>query len=200
MLYFALEYRRAIDRLTGDQASGLRAYELGNEEWELVKQVTDVLKVYKHATLRFSRGTPSLPSVIPAMDHIDDVLTTQSLDTKYLPAVRAACALSKKTLNRYYEKTDVSKTYRIAMMLHPRHKLQYFRNRTWPEEWIIEAHALLRSEFDENYASIPVPDDFAEVQRVTQPKPEVRTIITATLFNAIDFAFTRIRTATSTVK
>ncbi|KAF6741083.1 hypothetical protein DFP72DRAFT_835320 [Ephemerocybe angulata] len=175
MLIFALEYRRAIDRLAADQSTGLRAYELGKEEWELVGQLADVLKVYKHATLRFSRSTPSLPSVIPAMDHIDDVLTTQSIDAKYLPAIRAACALSKKTLNRYYEKTDMSKTYRLAMILHPRHKLQYFRNRKWEEDWIVAAQALIREEYDENYAPIPVAAEFAEVQRVTQAKPEVRT-------------------------
>lgn len=74
------------------------------------------LQIYKHATLFFSRSTPSLPTVIPAMDHIDDVLTNQSLDNAtFSPAIRAACTLSKRTLNRYYNKTDHSENYRIAM-------------------------------------------------------------------------------------
>lgn len=73
-------------------------------------------KVYKHAMLFFSRSTPSLPTVIPAIDHIDDLLTNQSLNKmKFLPSIRAACSLSKKTLNRYYNKTDESENYRIAM-------------------------------------------------------------------------------------
>lgn len=73
-------------------------------------------QVYKHATLFFSCATPSLPTVIPAMDHIDDILTSQSIDKKkFLPSIRAACSLSKKTLNRYYNKTDQSENYRIAM-------------------------------------------------------------------------------------
>lgn len=50
------------------------------------------------------------------MDHIDTVLTTNALDTsKYTLPIRAALAMGKKTLNRYYSKTDHSDLYRVAM-------------------------------------------------------------------------------------
>ena len=50
------------------------------------------------------------------MDHIDDILTEQSINkTAFLPSIRAACMLSKQTLNRYYNKTDESENYHIAM-------------------------------------------------------------------------------------
>jgi hypothetical protein len=49
------------------------------------------------------------------MDHIDEVLTSQSLDSDYEPAIRAALGLAKKLLNRYYSATDHSEVYRIAM-------------------------------------------------------------------------------------
>jgi len=49
------------------------------------------------------------------MDHIDEYLATASQNVKYSEAIRAALALGKKTLNRYYDKTDHSKVYRIAM-------------------------------------------------------------------------------------
>lgn len=49
------------------------------------------------------------------MDHIDEVLTTASIDQKYEPAIRAAASLAKKTLNRYYHLSDDSEAYRIAM-------------------------------------------------------------------------------------
>ena len=70
-------------------------------------------QVFKHATLFFSRSTPNLATVIPAMDHIDEVLTTQAVDTSdsLLPSIRAACSLARKTLNRYYERTDLSEMY-----------------------------------------------------------------------------------------
>jgi hypothetical protein len=74
-----------------------------------------LLKILKDATLYFSRGTPTLANVIPAMDHIDKELATKSVDPSYDPAIRAALTMAKKTLNRYYDRTDHSEVYRIAM-------------------------------------------------------------------------------------
>jgi hypothetical protein len=73
------------------------------------------LKVLKDATLFFSRSTPNLATVIPAMDVIDQRLTSYSCNVKYLPSIRAAVGLAKKTLDRYYQLTDSSEVYRIAM-------------------------------------------------------------------------------------
>jgi hypothetical protein len=49
------------------------------------------------------------------MDHIDEHLASASISQKYDPAIRAAVAIGKKTLNRYYDWTDHSELYRIAM-------------------------------------------------------------------------------------
>ena len=49
------------------------------------------------------------------MDHIDTYLTTVSQDLKYLSAIRASVALRKTHLNKYYDMTDNSEVYRIAM-------------------------------------------------------------------------------------
>ena len=66
----------------------------------------------------FSRATPNLPTVIPAMDHIDTVFTDACQRTsKFSPAVWAEIQIAKKTLNRYYSLTDASELYRIAMGL-----------------------------------------------------------------------------------
>jgi hypothetical protein len=43
MLVFALEYRQAIDEISGDRE--MRKYELDDEEWSLVQQLCDVLEV-----------------------------------------------------------------------------------------------------------------------------------------------------------
>jgi hypothetical protein len=57
------------------------------------------------------------------MDHINKMLTTHALNIKkeFLPLVQAACGLARKTLNRYYERTDFSEVYRIRAysQLHP---------------------------------------------------------------------------------
>lgn len=49
------------------------------------------------------------------MDHMDRVLTSQSIDRTFEAPIRAALAMGKKTLNRYYTLTDASETYRISM-------------------------------------------------------------------------------------
>jgi hypothetical protein len=51
------------------------------------------------------------------MDHIDEHLATAAIDrvNKYPLAIKAALAIGKKTLNRYYDKTDHSEVFRIAM-------------------------------------------------------------------------------------
>ena len=74
MLVFALKYRQAIDRITGDK--DMRKYELLEEEWGLVQQLCDVLQVcfarvpilylkflqiFKDATLFFLMQHPICP-------------------------------------------------------------------------------------------------------------------------------------------
>lgn len=72
-------------------------------------------QIFKDATLFFSRSTPNLATVLPAMDHIDAHLATASQDLKYSAAIRASVALGKTHLNKYYDMTDSSEVYRIAM-------------------------------------------------------------------------------------
>jgi hypothetical protein len=49
------------------------------------------------------------------MDHIDKHLATAALSGDYPKAIKAALDIGKKTLNRYYNKTDHSEVFRIAM-------------------------------------------------------------------------------------
>ena len=85
------------------------------------------LQIFKDATLFFSRSTPNLATVIPAMDHIDAHLANASQNLKYSPAIRASLALGKAHLNKYYDMTDHSEVYRIAMSecSSPNHFIQF---------------------------------------------------------------------------
>ncbi|KAJ7811653.1 hypothetical protein B0H13DRAFT_1550783, partial [Mycena leptocephala] len=123
----------------GDRKLDLRIYEMDDAEWLVAQQLADVLEILKQATLFFSRKTPNLAMVIPAMDRIDQDFATRSLSSDYHPAIRIALSLGKATLNKYYDKTDHSETYRIAMILHPKHKLAYFRKAGWEDAWIRSA-------------------------------------------------------------
>ena len=74
------------------------------------------MQLFDDATLYFSdEENPNIPLVIPAMDHIDSELSASALNESYSPAIRAAASLGKKTLNRYYDKSDETEIYRIAM-------------------------------------------------------------------------------------
>jgi hypothetical protein len=64
--------------------------------------------------LFFSRGTLTLAMVIPTMDHINQVLASQSLKRSFETPIRVALAMGKKTINCYYTLTDSSEVYRIA--------------------------------------------------------------------------------------
>ncbi|TFK59205.1 hypothetical protein BDN72DRAFT_752156, partial [Pluteus cervinus] len=123
----------------GDRELGLRKFELSEKEWTVAEELLEQLKILKHATSYFSRGTPNLATVIPAIDTVDEKFTNAIRDEKVNPAIRSAIILAKRTLNKYYSLTDQSSAYRIAMILHPRHKLKYFEQAGWDTEWIAEA-------------------------------------------------------------
>jgi len=74
-----------------------------------------LFQIFKDATLFFSRSTPNLAKVVPAMDHIDWHLATTAHDDNYKPCIQAAVAMGKKLLNKYYSYTDHLELYRIAM-------------------------------------------------------------------------------------
>ncbi|EMD37570.1 hypothetical protein CERSUDRAFT_49675, partial [Gelatoporia subvermispora B] len=100
MLQFTMEYRKAVDSITMDRTHNLRKFELSNGDWEIVQQLCSI---FNDATFFFSRDVPNLPVVVPAMDYIDRHLSNNSLDTTYLPCVRAALALGKELLKKYYD-------------------------------------------------------------------------------------------------
>lgn len=43
-------------------------------------------------------------------------------------------------------------------VLHPRHKLQYFRDANWDDEWIATATGIIRDEFERAYADLPIEE------------------------------------------
>jgi len=45
MLNFALDYRAAIDAIIDEKEMKMRQYELSEDDWGIVKQLRDVLKV-----------------------------------------------------------------------------------------------------------------------------------------------------------
>ena len=52
MLEFAIKYRKVIDNLTSDCELGLWSYEMDSDEWVIVKQLRDILKVIEAISLQ----------------------------------------------------------------------------------------------------------------------------------------------------
>ena len=77
----------------------------------IIDQACNLKQIFKDATLFFSRDTPNIATVIPAMDH----LMNATLNPKYPTSIKATIAIGKKTLNCYYDKTDHSEVFHIAM-------------------------------------------------------------------------------------
>ena len=115
------------------------------------------------------------------MDHIDTYLATATQNTRYSSSIRASLAIGKRTLNRYYNKTDHSEVYRIAMgrvysrgmnfidkllVLHSCHKLHYFKSAGWEPEWIETARSIVRDEFDRTYAFMDMEDNVISKNKV----------------------------------
>ena len=143
--------------------------------WRYLYQISSMsllnafLEIFKDVMLFFSRGTPNLTTVIPAMDHIDNTLATKSDSSQFSLPIWAALVIGKNTINMYYSKTDHSEVYRIAMskyihaffsafisnicspaswiVLHPQHKLAYFKTQGWEDDWIETAYNLVHEEF-----------------------------------------------------
>ena len=112
------------------------------------------------------------------MDHIDKVLaSTSESPYQFSMSIRAALAIGKKAINKYYNKTDHSEVYRIAMgeqlfflhcllgliwiclVLHPRHKLKYFKAQKWDDSWIQTTRNIVRAEFERSYQSQDILGD-----------------------------------------
>lgn len=51
MLAFAVDYRLAIDSITGDRDMKLRQYELNEDEWEAAVQLRAALKVCRNISI-----------------------------------------------------------------------------------------------------------------------------------------------------
>jgi hypothetical protein len=65
---------------------------------------------------------PNIATVIPVMEHINKHLAMAVLNFKYLVAIQTALTMEKRTLNRYYDKSEV---FCIAMGLFCFNKFYY---------------------------------------------------------------------------
>ncbi|KAI7964720.1 hypothetical protein MJO29_002818 [Puccinia striiformis f. sp. tritici] len=131
-----------------------RKYYIDVADIELARQLVSILQLFYEQTLQISkRGSARLSHIIVYIDEITDLLSNaiKGEDNEYPPALRNACRVGLRLTNKYYTLTDCSPLFRIAMVLHPSFKDQYFKIAGWENEWIMEALRLTREMFDTFY-------------------------------------------------
>ncbi|KNE97554.1 hypothetical protein PSTG_09105 [Puccinia striiformis f. sp. tritici PST-78] len=74
--------------------------------------------------------------------HLSSAISDRRDD--YPPALRNACRAGLQLTNKYYTLTNCSPSYRVAMVLHPSFKDEYFKLAKWKPEWINKAIRLTR--------------------------------------------------------
>ncbi|KAK2464134.1 hypothetical protein APHAL10511_003827 [Amanita phalloides] len=94
--------------------------------------------------------------------------------------------MGKQTLDHYYDLMDQSQVYHVAIVLHPQHKLHYFRNAGWQDEKIRATCQIVHETYEQSYkmsrnASKEAGDDLDD----SEDKVEQRKRIKINIFDSL---------------
>ncbi|EXX56006.1 hypothetical protein RirG_220070 [Rhizophagus irregularis DAOM 197198w] len=151
MLERALEMREALDA-TASSDKDLRIFELNENEWNTIKEIMSVLKVFIRATKVVSSAKyPILSTTIPIYNFLIDKLESYCDKSNYSDIANAVKVGINK-LDTYYTKTDDTNMYTVATVLDPRLKLNYYEDNKWKHSFIRYAKETVLSIYNANYA------------------------------------------------
>ncbi|KNE97896.1 hypothetical protein PSTG_08769, partial [Puccinia striiformis f. sp. tritici PST-78] len=157
-----------------DKRHGLdRKHHILHADIKLANHLVSILAVFYEQTLQVSTpGSARLTHIIVFINEIIDLLSSaiKGDGNQYPPALRNACRMGLQLTNKYYTLTDCSPLFRIAMVLHPSFKDEYFKIAGWEEEWIAEALQLTREMFNTYYKPLPTAPPLTNPRKATKPK------------------------------
>lgn len=104
MLSFALEYRKAIENLTSDRKNDLRQFELSDNEWEIVQELSTTLKVGPCGSTFQLR----LLTLGPAAPHFRTLLTLSFLFHRFLRMLLNSFHAQRPTLQQLSRQWTIS--------------------------------------------------------------------------------------------
>ncbi|CAB5217264.1 unnamed protein product, partial [Rhizophagus irregularis] len=154
MLNRAFEMREAIDAMVNSDRD-LRSFEITDDEWNKIKEIISVLKIFVQTTKILSSAKyPMLSSAIPIYNYLMDGLETycENFDSSGDMVIAVKAGLEK--LEIYYEKTDDTTMYTIATVLDPRFKLGYYEDNKWKQSFIRYAKETVLNAYNNNYAPV----------------------------------------------
>ncbi|KAI5828050.1 hypothetical protein K523DRAFT_373910 [Schizophyllum commune Tattone D] len=153
--------KAAVEALTSQSDLKLNAYRLTQRQWELSKELRDLLRIFVPVTEAFSqKEMPLISDVLEVLDDIKEDLTNirdspLNLDKKPAsPIIRIAAHAGIIMTNKYFSMTDECEVYRIAIALSPDKKLQWFRDRDWDEDAVEAVRKLVLDRWTKSYAGI----------------------------------------------
>ncbi|KAL1707230.1 hypothetical protein EV121DRAFT_278135 [Schizophyllum commune] len=154
-----LVLKAAVEALTSQSDLKLHAYRLTQRQWELSKELRDLLRIFIPATEAFSqKETPLISDVLEVLDDIKEDLTNirdspLNLDKKPAsPVVRIAAHAGLLMTDKYFALMNDCEVYHIAIALSPDKKLQWFKDRDWEEDAIESVRTLVLKRWTDSYA------------------------------------------------
>ncbi|KAG1719767.1 uncharacterized protein EDB91DRAFT_1231303 [Suillus paluster] len=164
-----MSFEKEIKLFTSQEANGLQIYALTVTQWKLTKQLIPVLEIFDDLTNRFSQAeVPLVHEVIPMLERLEHMMVKVSRDTELSAIVRVAALAALQVIGKYYALTDDNEVYRIAIIMCPDKKMEWFtKNRDWHEEDKIEARRIATQRWLETYA--PTAADLLSTQSSSRP-------------------------------
>ncbi|KAG8692217.1 hypothetical protein FRC11_003774, partial [Ceratobasidium sp. 423] len=137
-----------------------RRCKLTKDELKGIRILLSLLKPLESMTLSLSRASvPMLGNVIVLYDSLnhDYSQMCRNINLPVWACDGANCARLKFT--KYYQKSDESVLYRLAILLNPSFRVHYLTRAEWPEDWIDTAVDLLEEYWEKHYKRIQAPAD-----------------------------------------
>ncbi|OAV99292.1 hypothetical protein PTTG_25340 [Puccinia triticina 1-1 BBBD Race 1] len=144
--------KKAILIWQKDKKHGLdRKYHINSVDIQLANHLVEILQVFYDQTLQVStRGSARLTHVIVFINEITKMLSNLT--------------------NKYYTLTNCLPLFRIAMVLHPSFKIEYFKIAGWEEDWINKALRLTQDMFNTHYKPLPKVPVSSDPHKATKPR------------------------------
>ncbi len=101
------------------------------------------------------------------MDHLDEHLMSAAISPKYDPAIRAAVAMGKKTLNHYYDHTDHLELYCITIGMYMFTSLCQLLIQLWNQCYILATSSTTSSAWAGQPSGLPLWKRLFETSSIT---------------------------------
>ncbi|KXS13942.1 hypothetical protein M427DRAFT_33385 [Gonapodya prolifera JEL478] len=132
---------------------GLREWKLMDKDWNHLEKVQHLLEPLAQAlSLVESAVYPTFVMVIPLFNIVMDKL--EDMDIGLLLVFLMVWEAIMEVLQKYYAKTDSTRLYWIALVLHPAYKLSWMWEQGWETKYIDKVEVTIQATFDNKYASV----------------------------------------------